>query len=931
MKTIEIRHLGKRFADRVLFQDVNLAFEKHGLYVIIGDSGSGKSTLLDLISGLDVAYTGEVLTLGTSLKDRSEEERCKFRLSKIGYIRQASDLLELESALENVLLPLKATSDLAPKMAKRKAKDLLAFFALEGKSMQNANTLSGGERQRVALARALINDPPVLLADEPTGALDAENAEMIYGYLHQLAEKRLVIVVSHDLKRSRQYADHLLYLSNGKFVSEENSPAPQESKDIASVALVKKEASAHPSFSLWLRHGFHLLKAKKNRSVLSFSILSFSLLSLGLSLYVSRDLSSNLSSAFTSLTGEGVVVMEKADKGEATFGKIISESESGVKAIATKYPDLVEDYGISYLAPFESYFPDSNEGVVECEYGNSVIPSLNIRTANDFLWLDDCEDLTFYPECPPLLENEQIVLGLPYASLVSICLNLHLLRNYESLGQYLSVKPLPLLLRFANQSWNYSDEQLLSIVAVTPSEVPTIYHYDHRWSHYLLEEKMRFPSSDEPDGSLPWILQKVFYLEPKVTPYEFMKAVRRQESLSPYVFERASYRFEQTHCAIGRMTSLKRFYVFLADKHALATEFISNISANPAFSSYSVCASGAYEAYPEALASGFANPFFLSLSEESANTLIDAMSSVPTAQALVEPLLPDDSVEGSYLKPLAQGLSFSSDFSSLKRGRTPVGEEEICLSTALAAKWNHPSLVYGAGLVSSETVGDKIERDYRLFQLKVVGEVRSDNDVLFAESYWAIDFWRDILGMSAFSLEPDKVMFRLANPDESAKLIAELGAQYPEYRFSDPSLSVKESLHQVISYVDLLLKIASSVTLAISAFLLLTVALLTSLENRNEGKMLFTLGIPREDVAESYGATLLILTLSSAVLSMGELLGCEYLFDREIQSNFATSVPFNVDFLPLGGIALASFIGLFIAFFLIRGWVYRRDFSREGR
>ena len=185
--------------------------------------------------------------------------------------------------------------------------------------------------------------------------------------------------------------------------------------------------------------------------------------------------------------------------------------------------------------------------------------------------------------------------------------------------------------------------------------------------------------------------------------------------------------------------------------------------------------------------------------------------------------------------------------------------------------------------------------------------------------------------MSAFSLEPDKVMFRLANPDESAKLIAELGAQYPEYRFSDPSLSVKESLHQVISYVDLLLKIASSVTLAISAFLLLTVALLTSLENRNEGKMLFTLGIPREDVAESYGATLLILTLSSAVLSMGELLGCEYLFDREIQSNFATSVPFNVDFLPLGGIALASFIGLFIAFFLIRGWVYRRDFSREGR
>ena len=185
--------------------------------------------------------------------------------------------------------------------------------------------------------------------------------------------------------------------------------------------------------------------------------------------------------------------------------------------------------------------------------------------------------------------------------------------------------------------------------------------------------------------------------------------------------------------------------------------------------------------------------------------------------------------------------------------------------------------------------------------------------------------------MSAFALEPDKVMFHLIDPDSSAEVIKDLGAHYPDYRFSDPSLSVKESLEQVISYIDLLLRIASIVTLAISGFLLLTVALLTSLENRHEGKMLFTLGIAREDVAESYGATLLILTLSSAALAMGELVGCEYLLDREIQNNFGTSSPFNLDLLPLGGIALASFLGLFIAFFLVRGWVYRRDFSREGR
>lgn len=174
-------------------------------------------------------------------------------------------------------------------------------------------------------------------------------------------------------------------------------------------------------------------------------------------------------------------------------------------------------------------------------------------------------------------------------------------------------------------------------------------------------------------------------------------------------------------------------------------------------------------------------------------------------------------------------------------------------------------------------------------------------------------------------------MLRLQNPSQSEAVLAELGAAYPQYRFTDPSLSVKQSLSQVISYVDLLLKVASAITLTISAFLLLTVALLSSLENRNEGKMLFTLGFPREEVAESYGATLCLLTGASAILAVGELVGSEYLFDRAIQGNFGTSVPFELDFIPIGGILIAAFFGLFLAFALLRNWIYRRDFSREGR
>jgi ABC-type lipoprotein export system ATPase subunit len=932
MKGLEARHLGKRFGEQVIFSDVTLSFEKTGLYAIVGDSGSGKSTFLDLVSGIDVAYTGELVTLGSLLKDRNEDARSRFRLSHVGYLRQGSDLLELESALANVLLPLEASSSLPKRLAKRKALDLLSFVNLKEKASQKANTLSGGERQRVALARALVNDPEILLADEPTGALDPENAKLIYGYLHELSKKRLVIVVSHDLTRSSHYADHVLALKDGAFLQADQPPLLEGGNgSIPTLHSPKEKGTNHPPFSLWLQHGLHLLKAKKKRSLLSFSILSFSLLSLGLSLYVSRDLSANLSSAFTSLTGEGVVVMEKAERGEATFGRVISESEENVEKIALKHPKWIQDYGVSYLAPFESYFPDANEAIVDGDYSSVVIPSFGIRTCADFLWLDLETERDFYPECPPFLEEDQIVVGLPYSSMASICLALHIRRSYETLGQYLSKKSLAFRLEVANASWAYEDEQLLSIVAVTPSEVPTLFHYDHRWSRYLLEEKMRFPSSDEPDHSKPWILQKVFYLEPRSTPYEFMKEVRKDETLSPYVFERASYEYEQTHCVLGRMSELKRFYVFLADKHSLAPSLISEVSSDRRFSSFSLCAEGSYESYPEALASGFSHPFFLSASESSANALIDALSVSPLSQALVEPTLPKDAVEGSYLKPLSSALSFSSDFSALKSGRRPVGEEEVVLSTHLAEKWGHPQVVYGAGFVSSKEVGENLERDYRGFELKVVGTASSENDVLYAESYWPIDFYRDVLGLSAFSLEPDKLLLNLKDPSKSQEVISALGAKYPAYHFVDPSLSVKDSLSGVISSIDLLLRIASGLTLSISAFLLFTVALLTSLENRNEGKMLYVLGIPREAVAESYGATLSLLTGGAALLALIELFFAEYFFDRAIQSNFGSSRAFAFDALPFGAMALAGLVGLFLAYFLLRGWVYRRDFSREGR
>jgi ABC-type lipoprotein export system ATPase subunit len=930
MNKVECRHLGKRYGDRVLYQDVCLKLPEQGLVAIVGDSGCGKSTLLDLISGLDTDYSGEVLTLGVLLKAEGEDTRNNFRLREIGYLRQNCDLLELESAFDNVLLPLYALSGTVGRMEKRKAKDLLTSFGLEKKFHQRVNTLSGGERQRVALARALIAEPSLLLCDEPTGALDHENADLIYSYLASLSKKRLVIVVSHDEERSRRYADTILRLQNGTFSGGENLEKQAQEASLLTPSLAKGKSS-HMPFFYWLRHSYHLLKAKKGRSLLSGLILSFSLLSFGLSLYVSRDLSKELHSAFSSLTGEGSVVMEKADKSAAPFNKILSAPEKDVQRILSSHPSLALGYGVSYIAPFESYFPQQNS--VEILSGSHAysVPKMSIRSVNDYLWMEEEAPSSFYPECPPLLEEDQVALGLPFSSMTGLCLSLQIPRTFESLGHYLQQNPLEIRFSMQNDSWGYYDVQSVRLLAIKESSVPTLYHYDRLWSSYFLEERMRFPTSDETDTSLPWIMQKVYYLEPFQTPEFFMREVREEEDLAPYVFERATYLLEQSHNEPKKATSLPRFYCYLTDKNSLSYSAIHGLSQESSFSSYQVTSFGSYVSYPEALTSGFAKPFYLSSSLSSIEKVVDAISIVPKGKESLELSLPSDTVSGSYLKPLQSALSYSSDFTMLKEGRIPEKESEVCLSSGLYSKLGLPSKVFVTGWVGEEEVGDRLEKDYRLGEVSVVGVVEEEKDVLFADSYWAIDFWRDEFGMSAFYLEPDKVIFHLKNASQSEKVAASLGKRYPSFRFIDPTSSVTSSIHEVVSYVELVLRLASGISLAISLLLLLTVALLSSLENKSEGRMLFVLGIKREDVAESHSANLLLLSLACFLSSATSLVFGEVVLDQSIRGNFGSGGSFVIDTYPFLGMGLVTLLGFVFSAFIIKNWVNKRNFRAEGR
>lgn len=184
-----------------LVHDIDLIIQPREFVAITGPSGSGKSSLLYLLGLLDVPTSGDVLINGRSTTRMSEEERAAVRLKQLGFVFQFHFLLPEFSITENVALPMRALGRLSPRAIAARAEELLASLGLGDHLRKNPDQLSGGQRQRVAVARALANDPPVILADEPTGSLDSVSTGQVFDILRALVEQRgkTVVAVTHDL------------------------------------------------------------------------------------------------------------------------------------------------------------------------------------------------------------------------------------------------------------------------------------------------------------------------------------------------------------------------------------------------------------------------------------------------------------------------------------------------------------------------------------------------------------------------------------------------------------------------------------------------------------------------------------------------------------------------------------------------------------
>ena len=306
---LELKNISKVYHTADLEQraldKISIQFRECEFVSILGPSGSGKTTMLNIIGGLDNYTSGDLLINGISTKKYKDRDWDTYRNHSIGFVFQSYNLIPHQTALSNVELAL-TLSGVSKEERRQKAKEVLKKVGLQSHMNKKPNQMSGGQMQRIAIARALINDPDILLADEPTGALDSETSVQIMELLKEIAKEKLVIMVTHNPDLAKKYSTRIVKLLDGQITDDSNPVADSISVDQEKKEKTKKKSKKKTSMSFLTALSLSLnnLMTKKGRTILtafagSIGIIGIALilsLSSGVKGYISRVEEDTLSS-----------------------------------------------------------------------------------------------------------------------------------------------------------------------------------------------------------------------------------------------------------------------------------------------------------------------------------------------------------------------------------------------------------------------------------------------------------------------------------------------------------------------------------------------------------------------------------------------------------------------------------------------------------
>ncbi|MDE5792508.1 MAG: ABC transporter ATP-binding protein, partial [Oscillospiraceae bacterium] len=285
---LQIQHIRKQYITGDLIQtaldDVSLNFRDNEFVAILGPSGSGKTTMLNIIGGLDRYDSGDLIINNISTRQYKDKDWDSYRNHTIGFVFQSYNLIPHQTVLSNVELAL-TISGVSKSERRKRAKSALEKVGLGNQLHKKPNQMSGGQMQRVAIARALVNNPAILLADEPTGALDSETSIQVMEMLKEVAKDRLVIMVTHNPELAEEYANRIVRVKDGKILEDSN---PLDSENLSQEIHHENMGKSSMSMLTALELSFNNLRTKKGRTLLTSFAGSIGIIGIALILSLSN-------------------------------------------------------------------------------------------------------------------------------------------------------------------------------------------------------------------------------------------------------------------------------------------------------------------------------------------------------------------------------------------------------------------------------------------------------------------------------------------------------------------------------------------------------------------------------------------------------------------------------------------------------------------
>ena len=385
---LEIKNISKIYKtvgfEQKALDNVSVNFREHEFASILGPSGSGKTTFLNILGGLDEYTSGDLIINEVSTKKYKDRDWDSYRNHRVGFIFQSYNLISHQTILRNVELAL-TLSGISKSERKKKAIQALKDVGLEKHKNKKPNQLSGGQMQRVAIARALINDPEIILADEPTGALDSDTSVQIMDLLKEISKDKLVIMVTHNPELAEKYSNRIINIKDGRIISDSKPYDGKENTKEEKNQIENRTKKTKMSFLTALSLSFNNLMTKKGRTILVAMAGSIGIIGIALILAVSTGFQNYVDSiGENTLTSYPLTIMQESS--DITGALLSMREEDAEKTNSNEVKEkqyitsILSNVSTNDLRSFKKYleknYSEVDEDISNVQYAYSVDPNI---------------------------------------------------------------------------------------------------------------------------------------------------------------------------------------------------------------------------------------------------------------------------------------------------------------------------------------------------------------------------------------------------------------------------------------------------------------------------------------------------------------------------------------------------------------------------